>query len=327
MRRILRVCALVLVTGPACGGAHREFTPDNAAGAGGSTAGAAGASAGTGSGSAAGSAGAESESAGVGASAGEGGETSEAGAGGEAGAMSSSCGDGNLDAGEDCDRGLENDAKAYGPGLCTDRCKTAPRCGDGVRNGGEVCDEGGSGSTMLGACDPECTGYYEKKFIKPTFTASPLSTNLGGIVGADATCVSQYGVGWKALIVGKTRRATVTPLLGDQQLDWVLQKYRYYYNQTSELIWRTDEVALLGVRGGKRFEIYANLFPLTGTYPWAGFRLDWTTIADNPSAGEGTCNSWTTDTGGGFGNFIVPDLTVVASELCGSTAFILCVGQ
>ncbi|HKO51975.1 MAG TPA: DUF1554 domain-containing protein [Polyangiaceae bacterium] len=257
---------------------------------------------------------------------GEAGETNEAGAGGVAGVPPSSCGNGKLDSGEDCDLGSANNSKAYGPGLCTDRCKTAPYCGDGTRNGTEVCDEGGSGSTALGACDPECSGYYEKKFIKPTFTAAPLSTNLGGISGADATCVSQYGPGWKALIVGKTRRATVTPLLGDQQLDWVLQKYRYYYNQTSELVWRTDEVALLGVRGGKRYEIYANLFPFTGTYPWAGFRLDWTTFDDNPSTSQGTCNSWTTDTGG-FGNFVTPDLTVVASEACGSTAFILCVGQ
>ncbi|HEY0464256.1 MAG TPA: DUF1554 domain-containing protein [Polyangiaceae bacterium] len=229
--------------------------------------------------------------------------------------------------GEDCDQGSANNATAYGPGLCTDRCKTAPYCGDGVRNTGEVCDERASGSTALGACDPECGGYYEKKFIKPTFTATPLSTNLGGIVGADATCVSQFGAGFKALIVGKTRRATVTPLLGDQPLDWVLQKYRYYYNQSNELIWRTDEVPLLGVRGGKRLEIYADLFPQTGSYPWVGFRLDWTTFADNASASEGTCNSWTTDSGGGVGDFIVPDLTVVASEPCGASGFILCVGQ
>jgi hypothetical protein len=248
-------------------------------------------------------------------------------AGGTAGDAPSSCGNGHLDPGEDCDRGSANNAKAYGPGLCTDRCKTAPYCGDGLRNGAEVCDEAASGSTALGACDPECAGYYEKKFIKPTFTVGGLSTNLGGISGADATCVSQFGAGYKALIVGKTRRATVTPLLGDQQLDWVLQKYRYYYNQASELVWRTDEVALLGVRGGKRLEIYANLFPLTGSYPWAGFRLDWTTFDDKPSASQGTCNSWTADTGDGFGDFITPDLTVVASEQCGGIAFILCVGQ
>jgi hypothetical protein len=74
-------------------------------------------------------------------------------------------------------------------------------------------------------------------------------------------------------------------------------------------------------------EIYANLFPSTGTYPWAGFRLDWTTFDDNASASEGTCNSWTADAGGGFGDFVTSDLTVVASEPCGASAFILCVGQ
>lgn len=269
---------------------------------------------------------------------GEAGTKTEAGAGGEAGTgddagaggggpVPSSCGNGTLDPGEDCDLGPANDSSAYGPDLCTDRCKKAPYCGDGTRNGAEACDDGGSGATALGSCDPECSGYYEKKFIRPTFTATPLSTNLGGIAGADATCVSELGAGWKALIVGKTRRATVTPLLGDQQLDWVLHKYRHYYSQTGELIWRTDDIALLGVRGGKRLEIYADLFSTSGTYPWAGFKLDWTTFADNPSASEGTCNSWTTDTGNGFGNFINADLTVAASEPCGASGFVLCVQQ
>ena len=258
---------------------------------------------------------------------GEAGISGEAGLGAEGGAVPTGCGNSKVDPGEDCDLGPENDPDAYGPGLCTNRCKKAPFCGDGKRNGAEACDEAASGSTALGACDPECTGYYEKKFIRPTFTATPLSGNLGGISGADATCVSQFGAGWKALLVGKTRRATVTPLLGDQQSDWVLHKYRHYYNETNELIWRTDEVALLGVRSGKRLEIYADLFPATGTYPWTGFKLDWTTFADNPSASEGTCSSWTTDNGNGFGDFVTPDLTTVASEPCGAGAFILCVQQ
>ena len=325
MRR-LGICAAIFLIGPACGGTTRDFGPQSAAGAGGSTGGAASASAGKGNGGAGEAP--ESESAGaVNESDGTAGEANEAGTSGEAGSASSSCGNGELDPGEDCDQGSDNNAMAYGPGLCSDRCKAAPYCGDGRRNGKEACDDGASGSTMLGACDPECTGYYEKKVIKPTFTATPLSTNLGGIVGADAICVSQFGAEWKALIVGNTRRATVTPLLGDQQLDWVLQKYRYYYNYLNELVWRTDEVALLGVRGGKRLDIYANLFPQTGSYPWAGFRLDWTTFADNPSASEGTCNSWTASSGGGFGNFVVEDLTVAASEPCGASGFILCVGQ
>jgi hypothetical protein len=106
----------------------------------------------------------------------------ELGAAGSAGA-SSDCGDGEVGAGEQCDQGAANSAKAYGPGRCTDKCQSAPFCGDGVRNGAEACDDHGSGSTVLGACNPECTGYYEKKFIQRTFEFDAYSTNLGGDLG------------------------------------------------------------------------------------------------------------------------------------------------
>ncbi len=55
----------------------------------------------------------------------------------------------------------------------------------------------------------------------------------------------------KALLVGATRRATVAPFAGDQQLDWVIRKYTYYYNSNNQLLWRTDGIALLGVRDGQ----------------------------------------------------------------------------
>ena len=139
-------------------------------------------------------------------------------------------------------------------------------------------------------------------------------------------CAKEFGDGWKALLVGASRRATVTPCAGDQQLDWVIRKYTHYYNSSNELIWRTDGVSLLGVRDGKRVNTYAPAFPSSGTYPWSGYKSDWTTFDDSSSATtyQGTCNSWTS-VSGGWGSFIQPDLMNPASEACGATAFILCV--
>ena len=246
----------------------------------------------------------------------------------EAGGGGAPCGNGRIDLGEQCDLGAANKPNAYGPDLCTSQCKAAPYCGDGVRQAAEVCDRGTSASTDLGACNPECTGFYEKKWIKATPDNTRYSTNLGGIAGADAKCHTWFGDGYKALLVGATRRATVTPFRGDFQLDWVIAKYRHYYNLQNELIWRTDAVALLGVRDGKRQNAYANVYPASGSYPWSGYAADWTTYDDRVSATtyQGTCDSWTSDTSG-WGSFVAPDLSPSASELCGASSFILCVEQ
>ena len=255
---------------------------------------------------------------------GVGGKAAAGAAGGGAGAGGMHvCGDGIQDPTEQCDRGAANAANAYGRGLCTDQCKNAPYCGDGFLNGPEVCDSGGSGATTLGSCNPECTGYYEKKVGK--LTSTRYSTNLGGIAGADSKCQTEYGAGWKALLVGGTRRATVTPFLGDGQLDWVIKKYTHYYNVQNQLVWRTDAIALLGVRSGARTDLYATFFD-DGTYPWSGYDADWTTIPDSDNGG--TCGGWTAVTTGGA-SFVTSDLATVSVELCGSATlnYILCVQQ
>jgi Protein of unknown function (DUF1554) len=231
------------------------------------------------------------------------------------------CGDGIKNGPEECDQGAANKAGAYGQGLCTSDCKNAPYCGDGTRNGAEVCDNGGTGATELGACNPECSGYYEKKIIKPTNQL--YTTNLGGPAGADGVCQAEFGAGWKAFLVGGSRRATVTPFKGDGSQDWVIRKYTYYYNLSAELLWRTDDVPLLGVHAGMREAIYADVF-MAGNYPWTGWADDWTTLPDNDSGG--TCGGWTNVTTGNA-SFALPDLTFGANEICGSYSFILCAQQ
>jgi hypothetical protein len=247
----------------------------------------------------------------------------DGGAGGGGGEPpSSACGNGHKDAGEDCDLGAANSAAAYGPGKCTDKCKEAPFCGDSKKNGTEACDEGGT-SVNLGACNPECSGYFEKKYIKLTSNTYSASS-VGGIAGADAKCVLAFGAGWKALLVGGGRRATTKPFLGDDAKDWVLKKYTYYYNaQTDALIWRTDAVALLGVRDGTRVNVYADAFG--SGYPWSGWKADWTTLPDS-TAEASTCASWTSDNAG-YGAFCFPDLRPAASELCTTPMPLLCVEQ
>jgi hypothetical protein len=77
------------------------------------------------------------------------------------------------------------------------------------------------------------------------------------------------------------------------------------------------------VRGGARLNLYATVFDNSGNYPWAGWAADWTTL---PEAGtNGTCAGWTAAPPSVYGSFVLNDLATVASELCGSTSFILCV--
>ena len=238
------------------------------------------------------------------------------------------CGNGFLDPGEQCDQGSANVpvASAYGrKGACTTLCTWAPYCGDGILNAAELCDDGGSGSTALGACNPECTGFYTKKVISQT--SGLYSTNLGGPSGADTICQSQFGMGWKALVVGGGRRATVTPYVGDSQLDWVIHKYTYYYNAQDQFIWRTDSVPLLGVSGGMRQSLSAAAFDAGGgVYPWSGWNTDWTTTPDD-AGNFGTCLGWTDAAYPSEADFASTDLRLVGSEYCGSGSFILCVQQ
>ena len=194
-----------------------------------------------------------------------------------------------------------------------------------MRTGNEKCDGSNSGSTDLGACNPECTGYYEKKLIKRT--AGKYNGNLGGPAGADAKCRAEFGSAWKALLVGGGRRATVTALKGDGQTDWVIAKYTHYYNEFGQFMWRTDALQLLGVRNGQRMNIYANAITDDGVYPWGGFDSGWVTVPEDYNAPTGTCMGWSTPASGTWGTFPLGDLTVGSFEGCGKELPLLCVEQ
>lgn len=212
------------------------------------------------------------------------------------------------------------------------RCTAPPTCGDGIRNGTEICDGGRARPTAVGSCNPECTGFYEERSI--LLTRSSYLTNLGGVAGADAICVAEFGSGYKALIVGGGRRASVTPFLGDAQQDWVLRKYTHYLNSDGALIWRSDEVALLGASGGRRQQQFADLWsPNEGIYPLAGFNDDWTTLPDSPSSQVGTCNGWSTNDSANFTRWAgiqlprLADVRTGTGQPCGRDGPLLCVEQ
>ncbi len=148
----------------------------------------------------------------------------------------------------------------------------------------------------------------------------------GGVAGADAHCQAEFGEDgtlWKALLVGGGRVATSTPNLGDGQSDWVVHPYTRYYNWEGRLLWVTEEIALLGVRGGQRVEMEQAAWSHdSGSYyPWSGYANDWTT-----RDGE-HCNGWTSNDDELWGAFAFQDLTHAALEPCDRAQFLMCVEQ
>jgi hypothetical protein len=213
------------------------------------------------------------------------------------------------------------------PSECRESDSGASCCGDGAVTGNERCDQGSSRRTELGDCNPECSGFYEKKFLRHT-GLDFYPGNLGGPIGADQICRSKFGAGYKALIVGGGRRATETALRGDGQTDWVLRKFTHYFNEQNALVWRTDSTALLGVQEGQRVNLFADVFGFSNqTYPWGGYDTNWMTIKDNPASFVGTCQGWTTSSQNAWGNFPLTDLRSGASEPCSTSQPLLCVEQ
>lgn len=156
------------------------------------------------------------------------------------------CGNGELDGDEECDDGPGNGSEE-----CTEQC-TIAFCGDELVSLDEMCDDGDDNGTDLGDCAPDCSKLVDMKIV--TTSAGQTTTgDLGPntIATVDAACEAAGHTGYRAMFAdGVNRRATVTPYLGDSQVDWVLTPWTRYVRDSGELIWITDESALLGVSGG-----------------------------------------------------------------------------
>jgi hypothetical protein len=244
------------------------------------------------------------------------------------------CGDAVVNPSEQCDLGKANNTGAYGG--CTPDCRVAPRCGDGVVNGPEICDAGSQPVLAAGKCRPDCSGLIGTKYI---FATGFVSAALNGIAGADGMCASMFGSGtsaYKALLVdGRKRIATVTPYVGDGQVDWALQKYTQYVNGDGKEIFVTDESALLGVRAKQNVGIEVPIPTVIDNYgAFMGVRNDWTAANMNTSSTISNCQLWTSTaptesfTGPGAGatsSTTFPDNGGTSS--CANQAHLYCVQQ
>lgn len=214
------------------------------------------------------------------------------------------CGDGNVDAGEECDDGLDNNGLDQG---CLPDCNLNV-CGDSNIGPDEFCDDGeGDNVLEVGACAPDCSTVIEEKVI--TTGAFVDGGNLGPnpVAAADGACESGYRA---MFVVPGLRVATTEPYGTAGSTDWVLSPYTAYVNYEGAEVWTTDETPLLGVREGTQQDLLA---PLTDEnsqnlfdYQIAtGLSPDWTASNAN------TCNGWTSSSDGQNARFGLPVATAM----------------
>lgn len=169
-------------------------------------------------------------------------------------------------------------------------------CGDGVLDAGEFCDDGVANGLDEGDCAPDCSAVIEQRAIFVTIAdvSGSFAADTDGVVSVlDALCATEFGAGARALFAyGEERRATTTPLLGDDAVDWVLDPWTRYDNGFGELVDITGAVPLLGVGPDGTAQPLQHALWMGNSNPVVtGMNTDWTTIADDD------CMGWTASTG------------------------------
>lgn len=198
------------------------------------------------------------------------------------------CGDGNVDPGEECDDGLDNNGLDQS---CLPDCNLNV-CGDGNLAPDEACDDGEDDNVLeVGACAPDCSRIIEEKVISrsSTFIGGNLAPNP--VTFADSRCP----VGSRALfaVPGMRQATNGTPNTADAMMDWPLQPYTAYVRGNGVLVWMTEEEPLLGVRAGENVPLEEPVVPACTNPPCiisgpaiSGLNSDWT------NAMSDTCNGW-----------------------------------
>ncbi|MBV1859209.1 MAG: DUF1554 domain-containing protein [Nannocystaceae bacterium] len=219
------------------------------------------------------------------------------------------CGNGELDGDEECDDGPDNGTEG-----CTEQC-LLPFCGDELVSPGEMCDDGVANGLGLGDCAPDCSKTVDAKTITVSVNYSTNGDMGGGaaVDHVDGRCEAAGLVGYKAMFAdGTNRRASVSPFVGDGQIDWVLTPWTRYLTEDGDLVWTTDASALLGVRDGAPEPL---LVPITTNYAraYTGLQPNW--LAELSS----DCNNWTTNSSGASTYLGQPDELVIDRVLAGVT--------
>ena len=115
----------------------------------------------------------------------------------------------------------------------------------------------------------------------------------GAVAHVDLRCENAGLEGYKALFAdGTNRRASVSPHAGDGQIDWVLTPWTRYVRDDGELVWTTDEIALLGVRDGKPQPVLVPIASQVVQRAATGLRGNWVTELN------ADCNNWTSNSSG-----------------------------
>ncbi len=222
------------------------------------------------------------------------------------------CGDGNVDPGEECDDGLDNNGLDRG---CLPDCNLNV-CGDGNLGPDEFCDDGADDNLLeVGACAPDCSTVVEEKVIR-------LSNSFGGgnhqpnpVGFADSRCA----VGSRALFtVPGVRQATDgTPNAADDPIDWPLRPFTAYVRSDGTPIWTTDETPLLGIRNGAVMDLTNSIYPVCDADPEFCFLQGWPVVTgmlqDWRPAASDTCNGWSSNS---------PDLDFAVGQKISVTAFL-----
>lgn len=206
------------------------------------------------------------------------------------------CGDGNVDPGEECDDGLENNGLDES---CLPDCNLNV-CGDGNIGPDEFCDDGeGDNVLEVGACAPDCSTVIEEKVIRLSATFGGGNHQPNPVGFADSQCA----VGTRALFtVPGVRQATDgTPNEADDQIDWPLRPFTAYVRQDGTPIWTTDETPLLGIRDGVVTDLVNSIWAVCEAEPEICFISGWPVVTGmdqdwTPSLSD-TCNGWSSDSG------------------------------
>jgi cysteine-rich repeat protein len=205
-----------------------------------------------------------------------------------------------------------------------------PFCGDGVVGDDEVCDDGVNAGAADGDCNPDCSKEVVTKLIvlSPDVAAGDLAPGQNPIPVVDALCPN----GYKAFFVDNQNRiATVTPYLGNGQVDWVIDSWTRYANADNETIWVTTDLRLLGVGDDNQWKDLVNTIGVGTGFVFTGLRYDYTTSAadcDGWSQGLGTGFSFTA----GMGQADILTNTAIGSDgdtggICSVTRPVFCVEQ